>query len=109
MAFREVYERDVRRARASGLAVHWYISAGWDPASTESVAIEAVRLGRISEKHAVHFLRSDNLRLEEPAADRPEDGPEPEQLVADVSAAPDPAMTTGKTTSRAERKKGRRR
>ena len=56
MAFREVDERAVAAARASGIAPEWEFSAGWDRDGRIPVLADAVRCGRIGQDRALTFL-----------------------------------------------------
>lgn len=52
MAFLEKYRSEVSRNREQRLKVEWFPSLGTNKAGRESALLDAVRLGRISEKHA---------------------------------------------------------
>lgn len=60
MAFKEAYEREVRKARAEGKGVNWSVSPGFDKSSTEQAAIEALRRGLLPEHHALQYVRPEN-------------------------------------------------
>lgn len=57
MAFKEAYERACRQARADGKPVEWQVSLGWDAgAAREGPILDALKLGRISEKQALGHI-----------------------------------------------------
>lgn len=56
MAFKDVYERAVRSARASRLPVRWVPSLGHDPDGREGPLLAAVQSGRIGAQAARAFL-----------------------------------------------------
>jgi hypothetical protein len=60
MAFREVYEREVRAARAAGIAPVWRVSPGFNRKATESVALEAVKLGRLRPVDVEPYVLPEN-------------------------------------------------
>jgi hypothetical protein len=57
MAFREVYERAVRAARAEQIPVRWRISAGFDKGGREAAALEAVQRRLLPVEHVLQFVR----------------------------------------------------
>lgn len=59
MAFKEVYERQIRNARAKGEPATWILSAGWDRTATEAAALEGVKAGQITFEHAAQLLMPD--------------------------------------------------
>lgn len=67
MAFREVYEREVRAARAAGIAPVWRVSPGFNRAATESIALEAVRLGRLRPHDVAPYVLPENRPADWPA------------------------------------------
>jgi hypothetical protein len=64
MAFREVYEREVRAARAAGVAPVWSLSPGFNRAATESLALEAVKLGRLRPRDVEPYVLPENRPAE---------------------------------------------
>ncbi len=57
MAFKETYERQVREARAAGLAPKWSLSPGSSKALTEVAALDGVKRGLLDAQHtARNFL-----------------------------------------------------
>ena len=56
MAFAEAYRRMIQAARDAGAPVHWTPSLGHDPHGRESVLLEAVRLGRLTQTHVAGLL-----------------------------------------------------
>lgn len=56
MAFKEVYEREIRNARAAGEPAKWILSAGWDRMATEAAALDGVKAGQITFDHATQLL-----------------------------------------------------
>jgi hypothetical protein len=56
MAFRDAYNRIVDRNRRAGIPPKWFPSLGNDKHGRETVLNEAVRLGRISQEHAMKLL-----------------------------------------------------
>lgn len=73
-AFREVYVREVNRARQAGKPVNWYASLGWDSSEREGVIREAVATGKLTLAQAaadIPHLASDPelLALARPEAE----------------------------------------
>lgn len=60
MAFREVYEREVRAARAQGVLPVWRVSPGFNRKATESVALEAVKLGKLQPVDVEPYVLPEN-------------------------------------------------
>lgn len=56
MAFKEVYERELKAARLSGGRPVWQMSPGSDKDMREAAVLEAARLGRIEQAHAAGLL-----------------------------------------------------
>lgn len=56
MAFKEAYKRACDGAREQRRPVRWIPTLGWDPSARESVIVEAVRLGRLTQEHATRLL-----------------------------------------------------
>ena len=56
MAFRDAYNRIVDANKRSGVKPKWFPSLGWDKQGRESVLIEAVRLGRLTQSHVTGLL-----------------------------------------------------
>lgn len=56
MAFLSAYRRLVQEARDSGAPAHWFPSLGTDPHGRNAALEEAVRLGRLTQKHAENVL-----------------------------------------------------
>jgi hypothetical protein len=56
MAFKDAYNRIVARNKAAGVPVRWFPTLGSDAASRDEVIDQAVRIGRISQEHAVALL-----------------------------------------------------
>lgn len=56
MAFRQAYEREVRRAEAEGCPVRWSVSLGWDKAGREGPIREALDRGRLTIEQALEYL-----------------------------------------------------
>jgi hypothetical protein len=67
MAFREVYEREVRAARAAGTAPVWRVSPGFNRAATESVALEAVKSGKLQPRDVDAYVLPENRPADWPA------------------------------------------
>lgn len=67
MAFREVYEREVRAARAAGIAPVWRVSPGFNRAATESVALEAVKSGKLRPRDVDPYVLPENRPADWPA------------------------------------------
>lgn len=65
MAFRETYEREVRRVQAERRPVAWSISLGWDKAGREGPICEALERGRLTRGQAAKCLPGPEV---EPAA-----------------------------------------
>jgi hypothetical protein len=63
MAFKETHRNRVREARAQGRPVKWSVSAGWNKASTESVAIEGVQRGLVGVEQAKEFVPPERHHL----------------------------------------------
>jgi hypothetical protein len=65
MAFKEVYDREMRNARAASRPAVWILSAGFDRASTEAAAYEGARSGKLSLAQAKMALQPEAIeRLE---------------------------------------------
>ena len=56
MAFKAAYDRITDANKRSGIKPKWFPSLGHDKNGREAVLVEAVRLGRIDEGHAVMLL-----------------------------------------------------
>lgn len=56
MAFRDAYNRIVERNRRAGVATKWFASLGDDKHGREAALNEAVRLGRMTEEHALRLM-----------------------------------------------------
>ena len=56
MSFKEAYSRIVRQNKMNGIAQKWFPSLGTDKDSRQLVIDEAVRLGRITQDHALSLL-----------------------------------------------------
>lgn len=60
MAFKEVYEREVRFARASSKPAVWRVSPGSSRSSTEAAAVEGLRRGLLSRDSALQYIDPEN-------------------------------------------------
>lgn len=56
MAFKEVYEKNVKRARAQKKPVKWTPSFGWDRTLRNAALIEAIEKERITATDAINYL-----------------------------------------------------
>lgn len=56
MAFKEVYESAVVKAKAAGRPVHWLVSLGHDKNERKRVLVQAVKDGRIGRDQALELL-----------------------------------------------------
>lgn len=77
-AFIEAYEAAVAKARSEGVAVRWTPSLGHDKRHRAGVIEEAVRLGRLTQEHAVMLLPAPESAtvtalLDAPRSSMPED------------------------------------
>lgn len=72
MAFKEAYQREVQQARTSGAPVKWRVSPGFDKAATEGAAIEALRLGKVTEREALQYVPPEHHDRALSAAGRPQ-------------------------------------
>ncbi len=56
VAFKEVYEREVRSARAAGTAPTWRVSPGFSKSATEGAVLDGLRRKLVAPEHTKHFV-----------------------------------------------------
>lgn len=95
MAFKEAYTRIVQKNKQENIPPVWYASLGWDKNGRESVLVEAVRVGRLSQQQALKYMpESESLhKLELNHTFTPE------QIEQNIKKITDAAISLSKVTA----------
>jgi hypothetical protein len=62
MAFKEVYERTLRAARADSKPARWILSAGFNAGAREAVAVDGMRRGLLAPPLALQYIAPEKQR-----------------------------------------------